>query len=822
VPVPGGATTGNAIVTVGGVATNAVNFQVVSPPPVISSLSPTVGPVGTSITLAGANFGANQGASTVLFNGIAATPTSWNDTNIIVPVPTGATTGNVVVTVGGQASNGSNFTVTVPTAQILLVQHISKDAGTTTASSLAFQSNNTAGNWIAVVVRAGRSGQVFTLSDSLHNTYRTAALLNVTVDTPNGDSLGVFYAEKIAGGANTITVSDTISGSLRFAIFEYSGVAPANSFDAASTNQGTSNSPNSSNAATTASGDLLLGALMTANPATFTAGSGYKIEEFVPAEPNSKLFAEDQIQSGAGVTSAGATLYASDHWGAILVAFKAASSTAAASPAITSLNPTFGPVGTVVTISGANFGTSQGTSTIAFNGAKATPSSWGATSITAPVPAGATTGTVVVSVGGLTSNGVTFAVTSLPPSITGLSPSSAVAGSGPLTLMVTGTNFVPSSTLQWNGTARSTAFVSPTQLQATITAADVARTGIAIVTVTNVSVGGPVSGASTFFIGTNGGNNFAVTVVDQAAQDIVYDPKNQLFYLSVPGTAATGPNSISVLDPTTGMIPAPQPAGTNPNVLAISDDSQYLYAGIDGASSVQRFLLPSLTKDVSYGLGSGFLGPYFALDLQVAPGAPHTTAVSLGNSGVSPAAQGGVTIFDDASPRATTAPGSINLFDSLQWGSDATALFAANYESSGGFDFYTLTVSLSGVSLARDFPNTFSSYSNRIHFDPGTKLVYADDGHVINPVTGQSVGQFIAAGPMVPDSTLNLAFFAKIGNWGTVTIQSFDLTLFTPVASITVSGVNGLPKRLIRWGQNGLAFNTDAGEIVLVGGNFVH
>jgi hypothetical protein len=799
-----------------------VNFQVVSPPPAISSLSPTLGPVGTSITLAGANFGANQGASTVLFNGIAGTPTSWSDTNIIVPVPTGATTGNVVVTVGSQASNGSNFTVTVPSAPIALVQHTSMDAGTTTASSLAFQSNNTAGNWIAVVIRAGRSGQVFTLSDSLHNTYRTAAQLNVTVDTPNGDSLGVFYAEKIAGGANTITVSDTISGTLRFAIFEYSGVAPANSFDAASTNQGTSNSPNSSNAGTTANGNLLLGALMTASPATFTAGSGYKIEEFVPAEPNSKLIAEDQIQSGAGVTSAGATLSASDHWGAILVAFKAASSTAAASPTITSLNPTFGPVGTAVTISGTNFGASQGTSTIAFNGAKATPSSWGATSIVAPVPVGATTGTLVVTVGGVASNGVTFAVASLPPSITGLSPSSAVAGSGPLTLMITGKNFVPSSTVQWNGTARSTAFVSPTQLQATITAADVASAGIAIVAVTNVSAGGPVSGASTFFIGTNGGNNFAATVVDQAAQDIVYDPKNQLFYLSVPGTAATGPNSISVLDPTTGMIPAPQPAGTNPNVLAISDDSQYLYAGIDGASSVQRFLLPSLTKDVNYGLGSGFLGPYFALDLQVAPGAPHTTAVSLGNSGVSPAAQGGVTIFDDASPRATTAPGSINLFDSLQWGSDATALFAANYESSGGFDFYTLTVSSSGVSLARDFPNTFSSYSNRIHFDPGTKLVYADDGHVINPVTGQSVGQFIAAGPMVPDSTLNLAFFAKIGNGGTVTIQSFDLTLFTPVTSITVSGVNGLPKRLIRWGQNGLAFNTDAGEIVLVGGNFVH
>jgi hypothetical protein len=55
--------------------------------------------------------------------------------------------------------------------------------------------------------------------------------MNETLDTPNGDTLAVFYAENIAGGANTITVSDTISATLRFAILEYSGVARSNSLD---------------------------------------------------------------------------------------------------------------------------------------------------------------------------------------------------------------------------------------------------------------------------------------------------------------------------------------------------------------------------------------------------------------------------------------------------------------------------------------------------------------------------------------------------------------------------------------------------------------
>jgi IPT/TIG domain len=78
---------------------------------VISALSPTSGPVGTAITITGTGFGATQGSSTVTFNGVAGTPTSWSDTSIAVPVPTGATTGNVIVTVSGTGSNAKPFTV---------------------------------------------------------------------------------------------------------------------------------------------------------------------------------------------------------------------------------------------------------------------------------------------------------------------------------------------------------------------------------------------------------------------------------------------------------------------------------------------------------------------------------------------------------------------------------------------------------------------------------------------------------------------------------------------------------------------------------------
>lgn len=108
--MPSGATTGSVVVTVG-VASNKVNFTV-GTPPTISHTNPIDGPVGTSVSIVGNYFGTSPG--TVTFNGIAAAPTNWSNTQIVVPVPSGASTGPVVVDVGGMASNNVNFIVGTP------------------------------------------------------------------------------------------------------------------------------------------------------------------------------------------------------------------------------------------------------------------------------------------------------------------------------------------------------------------------------------------------------------------------------------------------------------------------------------------------------------------------------------------------------------------------------------------------------------------------------------------------------------------------------------------------------------------------------------
>ena len=73
------------------------------------------------------------------------------------------------------------------------------------------------------------------------------------------------------------------------------------------------------------------------------------------------------------------------------------------------------------------------------------------------------------------------------PTISSLSPPSANAGSAAFTLNVNGTGYDATSVVRWNGSNRTTSFVSATQLTAAITAADIAAAGSATVTVQRVT-----------------------------------------------------------------------------------------------------------------------------------------------------------------------------------------------------------------------------------------------------------------------------------------------------------------------------------------------
>jgi predicted small lipoprotein YifL len=67
-------------------------------------------------------------------------------------------------------------------------------------------------------------------------------------------------------------------------------------------------------------------------------------------------------------------------------------------------------------------------------------------------------------------------------------------------LTVNGTGFATMATVRWNGSDRNTTWISPTQLQAVIGAADIATVGTANVAVNNPAPNGGVSGTYKFAI----------------------------------------------------------------------------------------------------------------------------------------------------------------------------------------------------------------------------------------------------------------------------------------------------------------------------------
>src|SRR6185503_2874387 len=237
--------------------------------------------------------------------------------NVSSTAPSGVTN-TASVSGGGETNTGNDtandvttITATGPSSTITLRQHAGKDAGVTTASTLAFPASNTAGNWIAVLIRAGQQGQSFTVTDTRGNTYRRALQVNQTVDAV---TVAIYYAENIAGGVNTVSVADSVTGgTLRFAIAEYAGVAVSNSLDATALAEGTGTVVSSGTATTTANGDLVLGMLVASNGATMAAGTGFVLQERVPTT-GTKLGVEDRQQTSAGAVAATATLSSSDAW----------------------------------------------------------------------------------------------------------------------------------------------------------------------------------------------------------------------------------------------------------------------------------------------------------------------------------------------------------------------------------------------------------------------------------------------------------------------------------------------------------------------------
>lgn len=432
-PVPTGATTGPTIVTVNGQPSGGVTFTVV-PPPTITSLTPSSGVVGQTVTVTGTNFGVTQGSSSVAFNGVTATPTAWSQTSVTAPVPAGATTGPVVITVNAQPSAGATFTVTaVPTINSLTPSSGSVGQTVTIAGSNfgASQNNST-------VAFNGTSA-----------TPASWTATSITVAVPAGSTTG----------SVVVTVNGQASVGVGFTVI----------------------SPPSITSLTPSSGHV--GQAVTIAGANFGSTQGTSIVQF------GGTTASVTGWSGGTITAVVPTTATT---GPVTVTVNGATSNGATftvvpAPTIGALTPALGAIGQTVAVSGANFGGTQGTSTVRFNGTVAAVSNWSDSAINVTLPAGATTGAVTVTVAGMVSNGVTFTVVP-PPTVTSVQPSSGYPGD---TVTIAGSDFGPGTpTVTLNGS--SAMVLDATSSTITLNVPTAATSGQIVVTVNGASSdGGP-------------------------------------------------------------------------------------------------------------------------------------------------------------------------------------------------------------------------------------------------------------------------------------------------------------------------------------------
>ncbi len=370
---------GIILTTGGGLASNTLAFTTTVPLPHIASLNHASGQPGDSLTLTGLRFGASQGAGGVTIAGFAATVTAWADTAVTVTVPSaGSGSGSypgagtvVLTTAGALVSNGVAYTITVPNPALTLLSAATGQPGLALTLTGTF---------------LGASGGSVTV-DGTAASATAWADTSVTVTVPARGS----YPD--TGAVVLTTAGALVSNGLSFTTTVPSPVIT--SLSAATGQPGLALTLTGTDfGASQGAGGVTIDGVI----ATVTGWANLSVSVMVPARGS-------YPDTGAVVlTTAGA-----------LVSNGLSFTTTVPSPVITSLSAATGQPGLALTLTGTDFGASQGAGGVTIDGVIATVTGWANLSVSVMVPARGSypdTGAVVLTTAGaLTSNGATFTTT---------------------------------------------------------------------------------------------------------------------------------------------------------------------------------------------------------------------------------------------------------------------------------------------------------------------------------------------------------------------------------------------------------------------------
>jgi hypothetical protein len=190
--VNSGSTTSLTTATFDNVSVNSA----AAPAPVITSVSATSGSIGNQVAINGANFGASQGNSTVLLNAAPVTINTWGASSINITIPTGASSGPLVVSVA-PSMNDSNPVVFTVTSQPLPNTWLDQDIGS-----------------VGLVGSASYSSGTFTVNGSGAGIYGTADAFHFVYQPLTGDGTIVARVASLQGGVGYVSAGVMIRNTL--------------------------------------------------------------------------------------------------------------------------------------------------------------------------------------------------------------------------------------------------------------------------------------------------------------------------------------------------------------------------------------------------------------------------------------------------------------------------------------------------------------------------------------------------------------------------------------------------------------------------------
>ena len=764
-----------------------------NPSPVVTSVTPATivaGSPATNVTINGTGFVA---ASVADFNGVALQTTFTSATQLAAVLPASDLGNGAVATItvsnpspGGGVSSGARFTVNNPLPVVSSISPASVVAG---AQQQTLDILGTGFVATSVVQWNGSALQTSVVSGT-----EVKAVVPVQ-DVAAGQVAQISMANPAPGGGNSANTAFDISSPTPLVTGISPQTAPA---DAAIV-------------------ITIAGTGFEVNSVAEWNGSARPTTFVLPTKLQVSLSASDLQTPGTG------KIIVSNPGPGGSATGPAQLTITGAAPAITGVTPSNTLVNSSptlplpITIQGTNFAANA---TVSANNQALTIASQTATSIVTAIPQASLVqpgglSLVVTNPGASPSNTYVFNVIAVP-GIATITPNSAPIGSPDLTIQLTGSGLFPDSIVEWNGTPLVTQPVyNPPSiglgnsilsgLQATIPAADLSMFVTASITVSSPENAGAVSPPQIF-----------PTYLALPNNTMIYNPHDGMLYASVPGYAGPGlGNSVVAIDPNTGAITRNIPVGSEPNKLTISDDGTEMYVGLDGAAAVRQVNLSTGTAGSQFSLGGGtgiYDNPFTAAAVASLPGEPNSVAVLDSTATVS--------VYDSGTARTNTAmlDGYFNQnTGSLSFGPSAATLYATRFND-GGSNLAQLTIDPTGVTGTTYFPVPLYVFGT-VQFDAGS--LYLSNGAVLSAANGASLGQFyvtpttFAAGPIVSDSSLQRAWIIT----GTATLNdvnqvlAFNETTFVQSGSIIVNGTStsgsGLnASGLVRWGQNGLAFNT--------------